>query len=42
MAVTLDWLGCATYRLRIDDLTLYLDAYVDRVAGAPPARTLMT
>ena len=36
MAVTLDWLGCATYRLRVDDLTLYLDAYVDRVAGAPP------
>ena len=36
MAVSLDWLGCATYRLRIDDLTLYLDAYVDRVAGAPP------
>ena len=36
MAVTLDWLGCATFRLRIDDLTLYLDAYVDRVAGAPP------
>ncbi len=36
MAVTLDWLGCATYRLRIDELTLYLDAYVDRVAGAPP------
>ena len=36
MTVTLDWLGCATFRLRIDDLTLYLDAYIDRIAGAPP------
>ena len=39
MTVTLDWLGCATFRLRIDDLTLYLDAYVDRVAGAPSVGT---
>ena len=36
MTVSLDWLGCATFRLRIDELTLYLDAYVDRVPGAPP------
>ncbi len=36
MAVTLDWLGCATFRLRIDDLVLFLDAYIDRVPSAPP------
>lgn len=36
MAVTLDWLGTATWRLTIDDLVLYLDAYVDRVPDAPP------
>jgi L-ascorbate metabolism protein UlaG (beta-lactamase superfamily) len=32
---SLDWLGCATFRLRLDDLVVMLDAYVDRVAGAP-------
>ena len=36
MTVSLDWLGCATFRLNVDDLTLYLDAYVDRVSDAPP------
>lgn len=32
---TIDWLGCATFRLRIDRLTLLLDAYIDRVPSAP-------
>jgi len=36
MAVTLDWLGCATFRLTIDDLVVFLDAYVDRVPSAAP------
>ena len=36
MAVTLDWLGCATFRLAIDDLVLFLDGYIDRVPAAPP------
>ncbi len=36
MTVTLDWLGCATFRLTVDDLVLYLDAYIDRVPSAPP------
>lgn len=35
MTITLDWLGCATFRLTIDDLVVFLDAYVDRVEGAP-------
>ena len=35
MTVTLDWLGCATFRLTIDDLVVYLDAYMDRVPLAP-------
>ena len=37
---TLDWYGCATFRLRTPDLTVFLDAYIDRVAGAagPGAR----
>lgn len=33
--ITLDWLGCATFRLTIDDLVVFLDAYMDRAAGAP-------
>jgi L-ascorbate metabolism protein UlaG (beta-lactamase superfamily) len=34
--VTLDWLGVSTYRLTVGDLTIFLDAYVDRVPAAPP------
>jgi L-ascorbate metabolism protein UlaG (beta-lactamase superfamily) len=32
---TLDWLGCATFRLIRDDLVVFLDAYIDRVPSAP-------
>jgi L-ascorbate metabolism protein UlaG (beta-lactamase superfamily) len=35
MTVTLDWLGCATFRLTVNDLVVYLDAYMDRVSSAP-------
>jgi L-ascorbate metabolism protein UlaG (beta-lactamase superfamily) len=36
MKVTLDWLGCATFRLTIDETVVFLDAYMDRVPTAPP------
>lgn len=36
MDVRLDWLGVATYRLTVGDTVLFLDAYMDRVPGAPP------
>jgi len=36
MDITLDWLGCATFRLTIDDTVIFLDAYMDRVPAAPP------
>ncbi|MCW3782097.1 MBL fold metallo-hydrolase [Defluviimonas salinarum] len=38
MTATLDWYGCATFRLKTQGLTLFLDAYIDRVPGAdgPP------
>lgn len=36
MTVKLDWLGCATFRLIVDDLCIFLDAYMDRVPSAPP------
>ena len=32
---TLDWYGCATFRLTINDLVVFLDAYIDRAPGAP-------
>ena len=34
-STTLDWYGCATFRLRTAGLTIFCDAYIDRVAGAP-------
>jgi L-ascorbate metabolism protein UlaG (beta-lactamase superfamily) len=36
MDATLDWLGCATFRLRIGELVIFLDAYLDRVPSANP------
>jgi L-ascorbate metabolism protein UlaG (beta-lactamase superfamily) len=40
VTTTLDWYGCATFRLRTGGLTIFLDAYVDRAANAagPPAK----
>lgn len=35
MGATLDWYGCATFRLRTNGLTIFLDAYIDRVPDAP-------
>ena len=34
MLTTLDWLGCATFRLTIGNLVVFLDAYIDRVPSA--------
>ena len=34
MATTLDWYGCATFRLRTAGLTIFLDAYIDRAQNA--------
>jgi Beta-lactamase superfamily domain len=36
MNATLDWLGCATFRLTIGELVIFLDAYLDRVPSAKP------
>ena len=36
MQIALDWLGCATFRLTLDDTVVFLDAYMDRVPDAPP------
>jgi L-ascorbate metabolism protein UlaG (beta-lactamase superfamily) len=35
MDATLDWFGCATFRLQAAGLTVFLDAYIDRAPGAP-------
>lgn len=34
MTAKLDWLGCATFRLTLDNLVVFLDAYIDRVPSA--------
>jgi L-ascorbate metabolism protein UlaG (beta-lactamase superfamily) len=34
MATTLDWYGCATFRMRTGGLTIFLDAYIDRAPEA--------
>ncbi len=34
MTTTLDWYGCATFRMRTAGLTIFLDAYIDRAEGA--------
>jgi len=36
MTATLDWLGCATFRLTTSNLVIFLDAYIDRVPSATP------
>src|SRR4051794_30069945 len=35
MTATLDWYGCATFRLTVPGAVVFLDAYIDRVEGAP-------
>ena len=35
MTVTLDWLGCATYRLSVNGFVIFLDTFMDRVSTAP-------
>jgi len=41
MTTTLDWYGCATFRLRTAGLNIFLDADIDRASGAagPGVRT---
>jgi L-ascorbate metabolism protein UlaG (beta-lactamase superfamily) len=36
VTATLDWFGCATFRLTLGRLVVFLDAYLDRVPSAPP------
>jgi len=36
LKIGLEWLGTATFRLTIGELVVFLDAYVDRLAAAPP------
>lgn len=38
MGTTLDWYGCATFALKTAGLTVFLDAYIDRVPSAAGPR----
>jgi L-ascorbate metabolism protein UlaG (beta-lactamase superfamily) len=33
---TLEWFGTSTFRVRVNDLDLFFDAYLDRLPGLPP------
>ena len=35
MPVKLDWLGVSTFRVIVDDMVIFLDAYINRVPSAP-------
>src|SRR6185437_13858058 len=35
-SVSLEWLGCATFRVRAGGRTLFFDTFVDRIAAAEP------
>jgi len=37
MSVTIEWFGCATFRVRVGGLTLFFDTYLDKAPGVPPA-----
>jgi L-ascorbate metabolism protein UlaG (beta-lactamase superfamily) len=34
--VSIEWLGCATFRVRVGERTLFFDTFVDRIAAAEP------
>lgn len=36
-SVTIEWFGCATFRVRARGLTLFFDTYLDRAPGVPSA-----
>ena len=37
MSVTIEWFGCATFRVRAGELTLFFDTYLDKAPGVRPA-----
>jgi L-ascorbate metabolism protein UlaG (beta-lactamase superfamily) len=37
MSVTIEWFGCATFRVRAGELTLFFDTYLDKAPGVPAA-----
>jgi len=38
--LTVEWLGCATFRVRIGAVTLFFDTFVDRIDAAEPVGVL--
>jgi L-ascorbate metabolism protein UlaG (beta-lactamase superfamily) len=37
VTVSLEWFGCATFRVRTGSSTLFFDTYLDKAPGVPPA-----
>ena len=38
--MSVEWLGCATFRVRIGEVTLFFDTFVDRIEAAEPVGVL--
>lgn len=36
MTSTVEWFGCATFRVRVGSSTLFFDTYLDKAPGVPP------
>jgi L-ascorbate metabolism protein UlaG (beta-lactamase superfamily) len=37
MSLSLEWFGCATFRVRLGSSTLFFDTYLDKAPAVPPA-----
>lgn len=37
MTLSIEWFGCATFRVRAGSSTLFFDTYLDKAPGVPPA-----
>ena len=35
-ALTIEWFGCATFRVHVQGMTLFFDSYLDKLPGVPP------
>lgn len=35
-ALTIEWFGCATFRVHVGDRVLFFDSYLDKLPGVPP------
>lgn len=37
MTISIEWFGCTTFRIHVEDKTLFFDAYLDKIPGVAPS-----